>query len=422
MKKNYNLKLFGFCVLLFMGFVGYAQTVFINEIHYDNVGGDVAEAIELVVPETTDLNGWTLELYNGRGGAVYRTVDLSTTTLQNAIGGLGFILIELPTNGLQNGAPDGIALIDNTNTVIQFLSYEGVFEATDGAAIGLTSTDIEVAETSSTAIGTSLQLTGDGLVYTDFTWSPSDTSTYGAINSGQSFGGISPPPPPVPTDEIIPIATARDAESGTTVTITGTLTVTDQFGGSAYLQDTTGAIAVFDRQIHGEGVFAIGDSITITGTRSAFNDQVQLSRITNVVSLGKAKQPITPLKITASEAAQYPGYLVVVDDVDFSDQNNLLFANSNYTLEGSTSSLELRIDGDVESLVGKGVQQACAQITGVVGRFRNTFQLLPRFDIRIYLVPHPLNRRLIRLRYQLLTRLMLQPGTLNGLEMRQILQ
>src|SRR5262245_52167181 len=45
--------------------------VFINEIHYDNVGTDTAEAIEIAGPAGTDLSGWTLVLYNGANGLVY---------------------------------------------------------------------------------------------------------------------------------------------------------------------------------------------------------------------------------------------------------------------------------------------------------------------------------------------------------------
>ena len=31
------------------------------------------------------------------------------------------------SNGIQNGSPDGIALVDSSSNVIQFLSYEGTF-------------------------------------------------------------------------------------------------------------------------------------------------------------------------------------------------------------------------------------------------------------------------------------------------------
>ncbi len=36
-----------------------AQDVFINEIHYDNTGGDKGEAVEVTGPAGTSLAGWT---------------------------------------------------------------------------------------------------------------------------------------------------------------------------------------------------------------------------------------------------------------------------------------------------------------------------------------------------------------------------
>ena len=69
------------------------------------------------------------------------------------------------------------------------MSYEGSFTAADGPAIGITSTDIGVSETSSTPIGESLQLGGTGTQYSDFTWNPPAAETKGIINNGQTFSG-----------------------------------------------------------------------------------------------------------------------------------------------------------------------------------------------------------------------------------------
>ena len=70
-------------------------------------------------------------------------------------------IIPILQSGIQNGAPDGLALIQDcggTQTVIEFISYEGVITATAGPASGMTSTDIGVAESGSTTAGTSLGL------------------------------------------------------------------------------------------------------------------------------------------------------------------------------------------------------------------------------------------------------------------------
>ncbi len=163
--------------------------VFINEIHYDNVGVDAGEAIEIAGVAGNDLSGWQLVLYNGLDGTVYDTVNV-TGTIPNQADNFGTLVFNFPENGIQNatGDPDGIALVDPTGAVVQFLSYEGAFTATDGPANGMGSTDIGVAESNaSTPAGNSLQLTGPGPA---FTWAAAAANTFGAINTGQDFAAI----------------------------------------------------------------------------------------------------------------------------------------------------------------------------------------------------------------------------------------
>lgn len=163
-----------------------APAVFINEIHYDNTGTDAGEAIEIAGPAGTDLTGWSVVLYNGSGGAVYDT-DALSGTIPDQDNGYGTVSLSYPANGIQNGAPDGIALVDAASAVVQFLSYEGTFTAVGGPADGLTSSNIGVSENGSEPLGQSLQLTGSGTSYSDFTWLGPATATLGAVNTGQSF-------------------------------------------------------------------------------------------------------------------------------------------------------------------------------------------------------------------------------------------
>jgi predicted extracellular nuclease len=160
--------------------------VFINEIHYDNTGTDTGEAIEIAGPAGTDLTGWSLVLYNGSGGASYGTTPLNGYILDLG-GGFGVVVVNYPSNGIQNGYPDGMALVDSGSNVVQFLSYEGTFVAADGPASGMTSTDIGVAEGSTTPVGYSLQLVGTGTTYEDFIWAGEQLNTFGSFNVGQSF-------------------------------------------------------------------------------------------------------------------------------------------------------------------------------------------------------------------------------------------
>ncbi|WP_129792675.1 Ig-like domain-containing protein [Sphingosinicella sp. CPCC 101087] len=157
---------------------------FINEVHYDNTGTDAGEAVEIAGPAGTSLAGWTLVLYNGNGGAAYGTIALSGI-FADQDDGFGTLSFDVP--GLQNGSPDGLALVDAGGNVVQFLSYEGSFTATNGPAAGLASTDIGVAEEPVPGLGQSLQLVGFGANYEDFSWVAARDDSFGAVNEGQDF-------------------------------------------------------------------------------------------------------------------------------------------------------------------------------------------------------------------------------------------
>ncbi len=201
MRSNETVKLNAKLATLMLGLIllcsaplAHAQTsVFINEIHYDNTGTDAGEAIEIAGPSGTDLAGWSIVLYNGTGGAVYDT-DALSGIIPNQCNGFGTIVLNYPANGLQNGAPDGIALVNPSSVAVQFLSYEGAFVAVGGAANGMTSTDIGVLEAGSDAVGRSLQLSGTGQFYEDFVWNAPATNTFGFCNTNQNFTGPDTPP------------------------------------------------------------------------------------------------------------------------------------------------------------------------------------------------------------------------------------
>lgn len=186
MKKLYFL-LFG----LLIGASSYAQTtVFINELHYDNSGGDLDEGVEIAGPAGTDLSTYTITAYNGNNGESYDSLTLSGTIPDEASSGFGTVWFAI--SGLQNGAPDGIVL-DNNGSLIQFLSYEGSFDGVGGVADGVTSEDIGVTETSSTPAGESLQLSGTGDTYEEFSWNAPAAHSRDLINPGQTFSMANTP-------------------------------------------------------------------------------------------------------------------------------------------------------------------------------------------------------------------------------------
>jgi hypothetical protein len=160
----------------------------INEFHYDDLGVDANEFVEIVVPNSYAGTGLTLTMYNGSGGASYDTFTLAQLTLGQSTA--VYKIYSAPSNlfasGIQNGNPDGFALSDSTG-LIQFLSYGGTFAATNGAANGQTSVDMGVAESNS-AENSSLGLTNTGSTYANFTWAASSgANTRGNSNVGQTI-------------------------------------------------------------------------------------------------------------------------------------------------------------------------------------------------------------------------------------------
>ena len=115
-------------------FISPEPVVFVNELHYDNTGGDTGEGIEIAGTAGTDLTAYSIVLYNGSDQEADDTINLSGI-LPNQDNGYG--TLEFFISGIQNGAPDGFALIKGEE-VIQFLSYEGSFTAADGPAAGYT--------------------------------------------------------------------------------------------------------------------------------------------------------------------------------------------------------------------------------------------------------------------------------------------
>ena len=168
--------------------------VFINELHYDNAGGDQGEAVELAGMAGISLDGWQLAFYNGSNGTPYNIFSLSGM-FDDTINGFGFLSFFV--EGIQNGAPDGLALVMPDQQVSEFISYEGIIEAVTGPASGLTSLDIGVSESAGSAISNSLYLAGTGVQRSDFSWVAGEAS-FAALNNNQEFVASPSPVAAVP--------------------------------------------------------------------------------------------------------------------------------------------------------------------------------------------------------------------------------
>ncbi len=179
----------------------------LNELDYDTVGTDNAEYVEIYFGGSSPLNlaGIQLVLYNGASMscASYRTVDLgaagtinpgqylvvgSTAALMNAAPGALTLSLGTSTDYVQNGAPDGAALLNsNTNTVLDKLSYEGTVALCDIFGVQTSLVEMTVLPTmiqdSNTATGSLCRIpNGTDSNNASLDWKLSTTPTPGAAN------------------------------------------------------------------------------------------------------------------------------------------------------------------------------------------------------------------------------------------------
>lgn len=517
--RFYRISFLAIATIIAITNLSYAQLqnqVWINEIHYDNVGSDVGEFIEIVVQANfSGVSDIGITLYNGSPtGSLgsYASYDFSDFTKGDTEGSITVYYLDLPANGIQNGAPDGLSL-DVDGQLVQFLSYEGTFTASNGPAQGVTSTDIGVEQTGASA-GSSVSLSGTGIGYDDFQWTNTDTNSKGSINQNQTieavaseiddptiqvfvsrvevgnentivFGStlvdntselvleiknlgndtlrisdIGMPGSPFSASSLvdsvlafneiseitlsfspivagqffndngiqissnavnvpafnldlrgeaidgsgsIPVSQARTLPLGTRVTVSGRVTVANEFGGPLYMQDATAGLAVFWTDLHTAA--EIGDSITVTGPLNVFKAgidgpdsdfllQISEREDDNDISFqihNAEKEIPEPKVITVSEmnSGAFESQLVVIQNAEI-DVAGVFQANTNYGLSDGTGEAQLRIDNNTD-LVGAGAPSEASNVIGVVGRFNGVTQLLPRFvedlDAEVTVIP-----------------------------------
>ncbi len=259
---------------------------FLSEIHYDNVGTDTGEALEIEAPVGFDLTGWQLALYNGNGNATYGT----TRTLSGTVPEAGVVVATYPTDGLQNGSPDGVALVRPDGTVAEFLTYEGPMTGANGPASGVVGTDIGVSEGSATEVGWSLQKI-------DGTWRAPAPHTFGVRNSG---GDPDPDPDPEGCDDLTVDRTIAEVQGtgdasplvGSQVVVEGVVTADHRTGGynGVYVQTAGSGQRAPQAGVASDGIFvflttnpanhptvAIGDQVRVRGTISEYFGLTELS-------------------------------------------------------------------------------------------------------------------------------------------------
>ncbi len=176
------------------------------------------------------------------------------------------------------------------------------------------------------------------------------------------------------------IADVRNESLGTVVTIEGVATNGGELGIIRYLQDATGAIAVYP------GTGSVGDFpgevsrgslVRVTGELKEFNNLLEVDAISAYEVISENNELPEPLVLTPSQINEdTEAVLAVINNVKFTAGGNT-FSTGNYefTSNGETSEIFLRSGNP---LVGTEIPLAAVNLTGIVSQFSSFYQLLPR--------------------------------------------
>ena len=257
---------------------------------------------------------------------------------------------------------------------------------------------------------TSVSVTGDGFLLSGDTPSelaPSESAEmeliFDPVTDGDASGSLSiiTNDPEVPEyeaslsgsgmdpDDPIDIADARNMPLGTLVTVSGWVTVTDEFSGPIYFQDETAGIAAYYNELMRDEELGFtlevskGDSIVVTGPLTTFNDLVQIAPTDDFDSVifevyPEGRKDIEPEVLTLDqlETGDYEGQLVQLDGVRILEDGRFS-GDTNYDVEDHTGISEIRISRYTD-IPGMTIPFDEVQITGAASRFRDFVQVFPR--------------------------------------------
>jgi endonuclease/exonuclease/phosphatase family metal-dependent hydrolase len=174
--------------------------------------------------------------------------------------------------------------------------------------------------------------------------------------------------------QILPINQARKLRAGTIVTVTGRITASGEFGDLSFVQDPTGGIPVYSAIV--AGAVARGDSIVVTGKLSRFNGLLEILS-DSVRKTAAAPKQITPKALELPLVKDHEGELVRIAGVLLKPEEHFFYPQRSGLMIKGNDTLHYWIDGDT-NIPGYSIPAAPVFVTGVVGRFKDQYQVLPR--------------------------------------------
>jgi DNA/RNA endonuclease YhcR with UshA esterase domain len=188
---------------------------------------------------------------------------------------------------------------------------------------------------------------------------------------------------------ITPIGTVRaTGVNGTNYTVAGRITAppgaftsgTNNINSEIWVQDATGGIAVFSVPTADSATLKLGNTVEITGSRSAFSAQLQLG--TPALARTGNGSVVAPVTVTGSEAASLARDGQLIRMSGFTVTTIATGTATAFTVTGTVGgvSMQVRVGGPLLGLTRANFTVGSTYtVTGILTQFNGTAQIKPRF-------------------------------------------
>ena len=176
----------------------------------------------------------------------------------------------------------------------------------------------------------------------------------------------------------MPIATARQQVTGTTVTVRGIVINGPELGVIRYIQDPSGGIGLYDGALASLALLNRGDSVIATGALFDFQTLLELSPVSNITLISSGNPLPTPQIITPNQMDETrESELVRINNATFSEGGSTFAGNTTYsfTASGETGIIYIRVGSP---LIGTQIPISSINLIGICSQFTGVYQLLPR--------------------------------------------
>jgi hypothetical protein len=289
----------------------------------------------------------------------------------------------------------------NLNPASGFVSASAPpnFEISTSSTSGFTSSITNIAYSGSTLASTTLyaRLVA-GLSASTYTGNV--TVSGGSATTTVALSGTVNAVAGCPTSGAMSIACARqigmnvgvgNVNSSQSVTVTGVVTVSSQFGGTTfYIQDNTGGIAVYAGTAPGLSR-TIGETVTVSGNVTYFFGLVEIvNPVVTSPTAGSAPTAAALTGVSDMTTAAKQGTLVSLSGVTITDTREVFNNKANYSFSTSGGNGQLRMQPDLQDLINSVIPKTPLTLTGILDFYDPddnpattgdiTYQINPRFN------------------------------------------